>query len=318
MKRPAVAFHDEAPALTDFRAAALAGLAQSPRAIPPKFFYDRRGSELFELICGLPEYYLTRTEAEILGTHAFEMARLVGPGSVIVELGCGAAHKVRLLLERFRPAAYLGIDISRAELLSAARRLAADYPWLRVHAACADLCGPFAQLRLPLPRGRRVACYLGSSIGNFDAADAVRLLGRVRELVGPDGRLLIGVDLKKDPTVLHAAYNDAQGVTARFNMNLLHRMRRELGAEVDVNGFAHEARYNAHAGRIEMYLVSRRRQHIRIDGRSFVFEPGDAIHTENSCKYGVEEFGRLARAGGFVTEACWTDARKYFAVFLLR
>lgn len=318
MNRPAVAFQDEAPAPTDFGADVLAGLAQTPRGIPPKYFYDRRGSELFERICGLPEYYLTRTEAEILDAHASEMARLIGPGSVIIEFGCGAAHKIRLLLERLRPAAYLGIDISRAELLGAARRLSADYPWLRVHAACADLCGPLAQLRLPLPSGRRVAFYPGSSIGNFDPEDAVRFLGRVRELVGPDGALLIGIDLKKDPSVLHAAYNDALGVTARFNFNLLHCVRRELGAAVDVNGFAHEARYNAQAGRIEMYLVSRRRQHIRINGRSFAFEPGDAIHTENSYKYDIEEFGRLANAGGFVTEACWTDAGNYFAVLLLR
>jgi dimethylhistidine N-methyltransferase len=311
----AVAFQDEAPAIADFRAAVLAGLAQRPRTIPPKFFYDRRGFALFERICESPEYYLTRTETAILRGNADDMARLIGPQCVIIEPGCGAARKIRLLLERLRPAAYVGIDISRDGLLASTRRLALDYPWLRVHAACADLCGPLAHLQVP--PGRRVAFYPGSSIGNFDPDEALQLLRRMRALVGPDGMLLIGVDLKKDPAVLHAAYNDAAGITARFNLNLLDRMRRELDAAADADGFAHEAFYAADAGRIEMHLVSRRRQQIRIDGRCFDFAAGDTIHTENSYKYGVEQFERQAQAGGFVTKTLWTDRRQFFAVFLL-
>jgi dimethylhistidine N-methyltransferase len=318
VSRPAVALHDEAQPAADFRAAVLAGLERSPRTVPPKFFYDRRGSEFFERICRLPEYYLTRTETGILGANAAEMARLIGPLGAIIEPGCGAAQKVRLLLGRLRPLAYVGIDIARDGLTSATRRLAADHPWLQVHAVCADLCGPLAQLTLPLPRGRRVAFYPGSSIGNFEADDAVRFLERVRGLTGPDGMLLIGIDLRKDPAILHAAYNDSQGITARFNLNLLHRMRRELGAAVDVEGFAHQASYNAQAGRIEMHLVSRRRQQIRIDGRSFEFAPGDAIHTENSYKYDIPEFERLASAAGWDAEASWRDAANYCAVLLLR
>lgn len=316
MKLPAVAFQGETPAMVDFRAAVLAGLAQRPRAIPPKFFYDRRGFELFERICELPEYYLTRTETGILKENARALAQLIGPQSVIIEPGCGAARKICVLLDRLRPAAYLGIDISREGLLASTRRLAADYPWLRVHAACADLCRPLAHLQVPQGL-RRVAFYPGSSIGNFDPGDALQYLGRVHELVGPDGMLLIGVDLKKDPAVLHAAYNDAAGVTARFNLNLLDRMRRELNAALDADGFAHQAFYAAGPGRIEMHLVSRRRQQIRVDGQCFDFAPGETMHTENSYKYDVDEFERLAQAGGFVTRALWTDTRQYFAVFLL-
>ncbi len=316
MNLPVVAFQDEAPAVADFRAAVLAGLAQESRAIPPKFFYDRRGFALFERICELPEYYLTRTETAILRENANEVARLIGPQSVIIEPGCGAARKICVLLEQLRPAAYLGIDISRDGLLAATRRLAADYPWLRVHAACADLGGPLSHLRVPA--GRHVAFYPGSSIGNFDPDEATQLLGRMRALVGPEGMLLIGVDLEKDPAVLHAAYNDAAGVTARFNLNLLDRMRRELDAVVDADGFAHRAFFAADTGRIEMHLVSCRRQQIRIDGRCFDFAPGETIHTENSYKYGIELFEQLAHAGGFATRALWTDRRQFFAVFLLR
>jgi dimethylhistidine N-methyltransferase len=304
------------PAAASLRAEVLAGLAQTPKAIPPKFFYDRRGSQLFERICELPEYYLTRTEIGILKDNVAELATRVGPRSVIIEPGCGAAHKVRLLLDALRPAAYVGVDISRESLLGATRRLAADYPWLRVRAVCADLCASLAHLNLP--RGyRRVAFYPGSSIGNFEPGDAVRFLSRVRQLVGPDGLLLIGVDLKKDPAVLHAAYNDARGVTAEFNLNLLRRLRRELDARLDLSGFSHRAFYNEARGRIEMHLVSRRRQRLRIDGACFEMSEGETIHTENSYKYAREEFENVARAAGFSPERCWTDARRLFAVLLL-
>jgi dimethylhistidine N-methyltransferase len=316
MRAKAVVFQDEAPATASLRAEVLAGLARTPKAISPKFFYDRRGSHLFERICGLPEYYLTRTEIAILTDNAGEIAGLVGPQSVVIELGCGAVDKIRLLLDALRPAAYLGIDISRDYLQTATRRLALDYPWLRVHAACADLCGPLAQLSVPRGR-RRVAFYPGSSIGNFEPHEAVQFLSRVRELVGPDGLLLIGVDLKKDPTVLHAAYNDAEGITAEFNLNLLHRLRRELNATLDPDGFAHRAFYNEDQGRIEMHLTCRRPQRMRIDGACFDFSSGETIHTENSYKYSVDEFEQLARASGFVPTKLWTDAREFFAVFLL-
>jgi len=311
-----VSFRDVLEARDDFLADVLEGLGRRPRSIAPKYFYDRAGSELFERICALPEYYLTRTELAILRAHAGDIAQAAGPECVLFELGSGASHKVRLLLEALRPRAYVGIDISGDFLLGSCRRLAADYPWLRVHAMCADLCDPLPDQHLP--SGRRVAFFPGSSIGNFDPPGAREFLRHVRDLLGPEGALLIGVDLKKDVDVLHAAYNDAAGVTGEFNRNLLRRMRRELGARLDPDGFRHHAFYNDALGRVEMHLQAVGPQTIRIGEERFDFGDGETIHTENSWKYSVDEFAALAAQAGLGQSRCWRDPAERFAVMLLR
>lgn len=315
--KPAVSFYDALPRERepDLLAEVLQGL--EARSISPKFFYDARGSELFEAICDLPEYYLTRTETAILRAYARDIARRTTPGSVLVELGSGASEKVRLLLDALRPSAYLGIDISREFLQGATRRLAQDYPWLAVHAACADFSQTM-DLSYPPPALKRLVFFPGSSLGNFTPNEAATFLRRLRPLVGADGGFLIGIDLQKDPRVLHAAYNDSQGVTAAFNRNLLYRLRREYGAVVDPEAFAHEAVYNEALGRIEMYLVSGGAQEIRIGGRTFRFAAGERIHTECSYKYTIDGFQQLARNAGYYAEAVWTDLRQYFSVHYLR
>jgi dimethylhistidine N-methyltransferase len=314
---PAVRFYDQAEAESDFLTEVCRGLARCPRAIPPKFFYDRRGSALFAAICELPEYYLTRTEMRILKDCAGDIARRVARDAVLVELGSGASEKVRLLLDALAPRAYLAIDISREFLREATERLARDYPRLAVHAACADFTRPMT-LSYPPPSAGRVVFFPGSSIGNFDHDASEALLHGLRPLVGPGGGFIIGVDLKKDPALLHAAYNDAQGVTAQFNLNLLARMRRELDAELDLAGFAHEAVYDETAGRIDMYLVSRSDQTVALNGERFAFTAGERLHTESSYKYTIEEFQSLAARAGYEPEAVWTDAAALFSVHLLR
>ncbi|MFN2332568.1 MAG: L-histidine N(alpha)-methyltransferase, partial [Halomonas sp.] len=280
-------------------------------------FYDERGSELFESICCQPEYYLTRTEEGILAAAAEEIAAIVGPESLLVELGSGASRKVRLLLEAMRPTRYLGVDISRDFLLQSTRRLAADYAWLEVHAAWAD----FSQ-RLSLPAGvegrQVVAFFPGSSIGNFTPAEAEVFLSRLRRTLPRGSGALIGVDLVKDRRVLEAAYDDASGVTAAFNLNLLERMRRELGASVEANNFRHRAFFNEAASRIEMHLVSQCAQVINIGSRRFAFSPGETLHTENSCKYHLEGFQALAERAGFHPVAVWTDTDRLFSVHYLK
>ncbi len=317
MSQPAVRFYDEHPDLADLREEVVRGLSQRPKSIPPKFFYDARGSALFDAICDQPEYYPTRTEMAILSRHAAEIAEAIGPEAWLVELGCGASRKIRLLLEALRPRGWLGVDISREFLRGAAHELARDYPWLEVHALCTDFSDT---LRLPTrtPGGRCAAFYPGSSIGNFDPPEAEDFLRCVAAALGPDGALLIGVDLRKDPAVLEAAYNDAAGVTAAFNRNLLVRMRDELGAEVDPEAFAHRAFYDGRRGRVEMHLVSRREQAIGLDGHRFRFEAGETLHTENSYKYTLAGFTRLAERAGYRSERVWTDERGWFSVHLLR
>lgn len=316
MSRPAIHFHDLAPMTADLYQEVVRGLSADPKVIAPKFFYDRRGSELFDAICELPEYYPTRTEIGILQQHAREIAGQVGQRCLLIELGSGASRKVRLLLDALRPAAYLGIDISRDFLLSATRRLAADYPWLAVHATCADFCQALALEHCPEGL-RRMAFFPGSSIGNFEPVQAQAFLERLRSLLEPDGALLIGVDVQKNPALLNAAYNDSAGLTAAFNRNLLVRIRRELNAVLDPDGFAHQAFYNAAAGRIEMHLVSQGRQTIRIGQQIFRFQDGETLHTENSYKYTVASFQDLARRAGYRPRAVWTDAAGLFSVHYL-
>ncbi|MHB8534409.1 MAG: L-histidine N(alpha)-methyltransferase [Sulfuricaulis sp.] len=316
MRQGAVQFYDEQASTTTLRDEVLQGLGARPKRIAPKFFYDERGSRLFDAICELPEYYPTRTEMAILESCADEVARLAGADSTLIELGSGASKKIRLLLEALWPRQYFGIDISREFLLESVQLLARDYPWLEVHAACAD----FTQ-DLDLPdcpgSGRKLVFFPGSTIGNFEPRDALAFLERVRRLIQPGGALLIGVDLKKDPQVLHDAYNDSQGVTAAFNLNLLERLRTELGAELNLENFRHRAFYNATRGRVEMHLVSRRAQEIRVLGKRFRFEADETIHTESSYKYSVEEFHALARRAGLQPRQVWLDSARLFSVHYL-
>jgi dimethylhistidine N-methyltransferase len=294
------------------------GLRAQPRAIAPKWFYDAEGSRLFERICELPEYYPTRTELALLAQHAPELADRIGPGAEIVEFGAGASVKVRLLLDALTapqssPRRYVPVDISGEHLAHAAAALRADYPGLAVEPVVADFT---AALTLPAAAGPRVGFYPGSSIGNFDPAAAEALLRRFRSWLA-GGPLLIGVDLVKDPARLHAAYNDASGVTAAFNLNLLARANRELGADFDLAGWAHSAFYHPALRRIEMHLVSLRRQRVHVAGQSFDFDEGESIHTENSYKYTVDGFRALAHRAGFMAAKVWMDADRLFSLHWL-
>jgi dimethylhistidine N-methyltransferase len=308
-----VRFTDRQPAPADFLAEVLAGLSAPQKRLSPKFFYDTRGSHLFEAICETPEYYPTRAETAILRRHAGEIAAAVGRSVVLIEPGAGAMDKVRLLLEDLKPEHYVPMDISGEHLLRAARRLATDHPWLTIDAVCTDYSRGLDGADLPRD-GKRVVFFPGSTIGNFEPAEAAEFLRQMAQLAGPGGGLLIGVDLKKDPETLHRAYNDAQGVTRDFNLNLLHRMNGELGADFDPAGFQHYAFYQPRAGRIEMHLVSRLAQTVRIGGERIGFVEGETIHTENSYKYTLGEFRALARTAGFREAGCWTDPQELFSV----
>jgi len=292
----------------------VAGLRATPRSVSPKWFYDAEGSTLFERICELPEYYPTRTEFSLLDRHAPEIARLIGPGAEIVEFGAGASRKVRALLDALQaPRRFVPVDISGAHLAQAAAVLDGDYPQLEVLPLAADFTG---ELELPAAAGRRVGFFPGSSIGNFEPAEAEALLRRfARRLEG--GGLLIGVDLVKDPAVLHAAYNDARGVTAAFNLNLLARANRELGADFVLSQWAHSAFYNPALQRVEMHLVSRCSQRACVAGQTLDFAEGDSVHTESSYKYTVAGFAALARRAGFEPVKVWTDAGRRFSLHWL-
>ncbi len=292
-------------------------LRARPRSISPKYFYDAAGSALFEQICALPEYYPTHTELSLLRQHAAEMAALMGPQAQLIEYGAGALTKARLLLQRLeRPQALVPIDISGPHLLQACAALQAERPDLLIQPVVAD----FSQaLALPLlgDAGRRVGFFPGSSIGNFTPDEALAFLQLTAEQLRGGG-LLIGVDLIKDPELLHAAYNDSQGVTARFNLNLLERARRELGCQFAADGFRHSAFYNAPLQRIEMHLLSMRRQLLRLQGVSYEFEAGETLHTENSYKYSVAGFQALAERAGYRSGPVWTDAENWFSLHWLQ
>ena len=296
-----------------FREDVIAGLAAPRKSIPPKYFYDARGSRLFEAICRLEEYYPTRSELALTRAHLGAIARFAGRGAVLIEYGSGASVKSRLLIGALAPSAYLPIDISLDALRGAAAALRRRFPRLDIHAVHGDFSRPLKIPALP-GRGRRVVYFPGSTIGNLTPREAQAFLRRTRAQVGSRGAMLVGVDLKKDAGVLHAAYNDAKGVTAAFNLNLLARINRELGGDFRPRRFAHYAFYNPGPGRIEMHLVSLERQQVRIGRRRFKFEAGETIHTENSYKYSVEGFQRLARRAGFRAERVWQDARGHFAL----
>jgi L-histidine Nalpha-methyltransferase len=318
-KRSALAaFHDLAPSEESFRDAVLAGLGARQKSIPCRFLYDARGSALFDAICELPEYYPTRTEIAILDDCAAEIAALIGPGAQLVEFGSGASRKVRTLLCALeRPSAYVGIDIAREQLRAATDTLALDFPGLDVVAVCADYTDPLDLEPLPKAEGRRLGFFPGSTIGNLSMPEAVEFLRGSRHVVGPDGAMLVGVDVKKDPAILNAAYNDAQGVTAAFNLNLLVRINRELGADFDLDRFAHEAFYSEAAGRVEIYIRSLADQIVTVAGRTIRFAAGERIHTENSHKYAIDGFHRLAARAGFRPVRTWTDRDRLFSVHFL-
>lgn len=310
---PAYTFYDQHPRPANFFQEVINGLAQYPRCVPPKFFYDEVGSRLFDQICATAEYYPTRTEIGILRDNSEAIAKQVGRNCLLIEPGSGNSAKVRELLDPLAPSLYMPVDISKQYLRESAEKLASEYPWLKVYAACADFTDGQKLPDLP-DEGRRVAFFPGSSVGNFEPEDAAVFLAFMAETVGDSGGLLIGVDLKKDPEILNAAYNDADGVTAAFNLNLLTRINRELGADFDPAAFAHHAFYNQEVGRVEMHLVSRKDQRVRIDGHRFDFRNGESIHTESSYKYTVDEFSSLATRAGFHLDEVWIDEQGLFSV----
>lgn len=310
---------DLKPKVEDFQAAVVHGLSANPKAIPPKFFYDARGSELFNAICETPEYYVTRTELALLDKIGPEIAALTGPHASVIEFGCGSSEKIRKLLTLLdAPADYVAIDISREQLLQSADEIAIEFEDVHVSAICAD----FAH-RFQIPKafcsgeGRRLAFFPGSTIGNQTPEEALEFLKIVHETVAPAGALLIGVDLRKDVDRLNAAYNDADGVTAAFNLNLLHRMKAELGSDVDPQAFRHHAFFNEALSRIEMHLVSRRPQKVRVNGSTFAFTEGESIHTECSYKYDIGQFRALAEKAGFRPRHSWTDENRLFSIHFL-
>lgn len=300
------------------RAEVLRGLTGDPKVLPPKLFYDAAGAALFDRITTLPEYYLTRAELEILRAHVGDIAALGGAGCALVEYGSGAGVKVRLLLDAFdrarrRIAAYVPIDISREQLAAVASRISADYPTIPVRPVCADYTAP---LRLPdLPqRARRIAFFPGSTIGNFHPTEAAAFLRRVRRTVTDDGVLVLGVDRRKDPAALDAAYDDAAGVTAAFNLNLLRRLNRELSADFDLRRFRHRALFDEEASRVEMHLVSLDRQVVHVAGERIRFDAGETIWTESSYKYRPSDIVSLVERNGFRTRAQWNDDGDPFAL----
>lgn len=295
----------------------LRGLLATPKTLPPKLFYDRIGAALFERICTLPEYYLTRSELEILERRAGAIADLAGPDCALVEYGSGAGVKVRFLLDAMvRPAAYVPIDISGEQLGRVAREIAGAYPSLPVRPVRADYTRPLVLPALP-NAARRIAFFPGSTIGNFHPTEAAAFLHRIRHTVGEHGSLVLGVDRIKGSAVLDAAYDDAEGVTAAFNMNMLARLNRELVADFDLDAFEHRAFFNPEAGRVEMHLVSLVRQTVHIAGASIEFTNGETIWTESSYKYDASRLRELASAAGFRIAERWTDTKGSFWVAYL-
>jgi len=310
---PSIQFYDYHPKQADFFAEVIDGLSKVQKKIPPKFFYDEKGSEIFEEICETPEYYPTRTEQCILHENAEEIANIIGHHCLLVEPGSGNCEKVRLLLDALKPQAYVPMDISKDHLKKAAQTLSADYPWLDVHAACIDFTQPLDLSFCPEDM-QKIAFFPGSSIGNFEPPSAIQFMQQVVDAVGQGGGMLIGVDLKKDKQILDAAYNDEAGVTAAFNLNLLERINQELDADFEVDNFEHHAYYNQDKGRIEMHLRSQQEQIINIEDQIIKFNKGETIHTENSYKYTIKEFQAMATQAGFMPVYVWTDPDELFSV----
>lgn len=310
-----VTSRDVSPGLESFRAEVLSGLRKPQKELPSKYFYDEKGARLFELICALDEYYIPGTEAAIMESCINEVAELIGREAFLIEYGSGNCRKVRLLLDNLPSlTAYSPIDISRKQLIQVSRELSSDYPDLELLPVCADYVNTF---ELPVPRekySRRVVYFSGSTISNFDPEPAVSFLEHIAEVCGTGGGLLIGVDLKKDPVVLHRAYNDSQGITAAFNLNLLERINRELGSDFRLDSFEHYAFYNPIKNRIEMHLVSLREQVAHIGEDSILFRKGESIWTESSYKFNLDEFEQMAVRAGFKVKHVWTDRQNWFSI----
>jgi dimethylhistidine N-methyltransferase len=310
-----VRFYSFLPSADRFREDVLAGLALTQKSIPPKYFYDEPGCRLFEAICELPEYYPTRTETAILRGNIADIVQFVGPDAELIEYGSGVQAKTRILIQALQTRLYVPIEIAMDTLRESSNELAGRFPWLNVVGICADYTRP---LSLPdfvgVPVRRKVAFFPGSTVGNFTPAEALRFLRNVRRSVGTGGGLLIGVDLKKDKATLDAAYADSKGVTARFNLNLLARINRELGGDFQTNRFRHEAFYDPSQGRVEMHLESLYSQIVHVAGQRFDFQAGETIHTEISCKYSIAEFQELGKRAGFSPEKVWTDPEQLFSI----
>jgi len=310
-----VQLHDFQPGNDRFLAEVLSGLRKTQKELPSKYFYDERGSRLFERICTLDEYYIPRVERSIMKTYIKKIAELVGPRVLLIEYGCGDCKKVRFLLDHMHdPAAYVPIDISRGQLLRVTRDISSSYPALEILPVCADYTSSF-KLPVPQRQSKRVVIYFpGSTIGNFDPIPAKHFLEHMAQVCGPGGALLIGVDLKKDPAVLHRAYNDSQGITSAFNLNLLQHINRELGGDFQLDCFQHYAFYNPREGRIEMHLLSLREQSIHLGNTTINFAKGESIWTESSYKFNLDEFEEIAATAGFNVEQTWTDEQQWFSV----
>jgi dimethylhistidine N-methyltransferase len=304
------------PATSDLLRDVIAGLSTHPRALPYKYFYDERGAALFQKICELPEYYITRTEIDILDRNRGEIAAALGPDIELIGLGTGAGTKTRILIEALdSPAVYIPVDISEKQLRKSAALFRKIFSGLEILPVCADYLQPVA---LPSPRhkaARNVVYFPGSTIGNFEPTEALEFLHRIANVCGRKGGLLIGVDLQKDTNVIEAAYNDRASVTAQFNLNLLARINHEAGADFDLSHWVHRAVYNADAGRIEMYLISAIDQTVHLADRTFRFRAGEKILTEHSYKHTPEGFKTLARRAGFDFVKLWTDDARLFGVF---
>jgi dimethylhistidine N-methyltransferase len=300
---------------SDFETDVLAGLRASPKRLPAKYFYDGVGSQLFERITELPEYYPTRCEMQILRDHARDIAKLVPQGAALVEFGSGSSKKARILLRALRPlAAYVPVDICGEMIEQEALELRPDFPGLKVLPVIADITQRFALPQEARGAPVRVGFFPGSTIGNFEPHEAAAFLRNAGRILGAGATLIVGADLVKPVEVLNAAYNDAAGVTARFNLNLLVRINRELCGTFKLDTFEHHAFYNCELHRIEMHLASLKRQKVKVAGESIDFRAGETIHTENSYKYSVESLGALARGTGWRPAGVWTDERRYFSI----
>ena len=320
--RRGLRFFDDQPVAQDILTEVIAGLSQPQKVLPAKYFYDEKGSKLFEAITQLPEYYPTRVEINLLREHRDAIAQLLKEDVWLLEYGSGASLKIRLLLQAIRPNCYVPMDISKDFLLASAESLMEDYPWLNVYAACVDYSLP---VRLPadmITSAQKLGFFPGSSIGNFSPHEAQIFLQGVR---GKDGAMLIGIDLQKDKEVLEAAYNDCQGVTAAFNFNILHHINSVLGTKFNAEYFEHKAIYSEVKGRIEMHLISTMDQIVKIsdssvvngESKNIIFKAGESIHTENSYKYSKQGFTDLVEGAGFEVRECWSDDNNYFAMFYL-
>jgi dimethylhistidine N-methyltransferase len=291
-------------------------LSQHPKRLSPKYFYDAAGSELFEQITRLPEYYPTRTELSILQDRGSEISAIIPKNAALVEFGAGATTKVRLLLNQCAFGAYIPVDISGDFLKAQADALGTDFPALEIYPVTADFTAPFA-LPDAVAAMPKVGFFPGSTLGNFEPHEACRFLRSARDILGRNAQMVIGIDLEKNERVLSEAYNDSAGVTARFNLNVLHRINRELGGNFDTGAFTHRAIYNRERHRIEMHLISRKAQSVRVLGRNFSFRTGESIHTENSYKYSLERFTALALGAGWIPRQSWTDNAGMFSVHAL-